>query len=538
MKKTITTTLLSTLLLTQINAQSYTILNHNNAAATITDGGAFILNSLLNGPAYEIPKDSGTHAIYSLAMWFGGTDINGQLKLAAQTYGGSGMSDFFAGPYSSTYAYSDPNYLNSYLSSIWSVSRVDIDNHILNYAQAGYVAPSSIVNWPGNGDPLLGVAEQLAPYVDLNSDGVYNPYDGDYPKIKGCQATLIILNDAADIHASGAQPMQIEVQALMYQYATNDFLNNTTFIDINVINRGTQTLYDFSSAMYSDADLGTPYDDYMGCDSTRNIMYTYNADNYDENNAGNLGYLDNPPAIGVISLNQLMTHAGCYSSANGYPYQDPNNAMDFWNFMNGNWADGSAWYYGGNGFTGSAGVTTTPSNYIYSGNPNNNAAWSELNADLANGENSPGDRRMFMTGKPGVLTPNSNIELNYAIVYGRGAGDHLSNVDVMLNTADSVQVFYNSQVDECVDPFADVNEVIQSDFKMYPNPSTGKVTIEFKTEMDNLTLTINDMTGRQVYAKGYQNSQIIALDLKQPPGMYVVTVATDHGSKQLKLVIE
>jgi hypothetical protein len=50
-----------------------------------------------NSAGYEIPKDEGTNAFFAAALWFGGVDGGGNLKLAAQTYRQSG-SDFFSGP--------------------------------------------------------------------------------------------------------------------------------------------------------------------------------------------------------------------------------------------------------------------------------------------------------------------------------------------------------------------------------------------------------------------------------------------------------
>ncbi|MGB1104647.1 MAG: hypothetical protein ACPG21_13620 [Crocinitomicaceae bacterium] len=110
------------------------------------------------------------------------------------------------------------------------------------------------------------------------------------------------MNDKADVHETGSDPIGIELHYLLYQYNTADYLNDVTFINLKVINRGTETLSDFRVGCFSDLDLGNPTDDYIGVNVDRNMMYIYNADNLDE--AGMVpGYGTNPPALGVSMLN-------------------------------------------------------------------------------------------------------------------------------------------------------------------------------------------------------------------------------------------
>ncbi len=53
--------------------------------------------------------------------------------------------------------------------------------------------PIPILEWPANGNPFakgaggvaLVVNHDLAPFVDVNGDGKYNPLLGDYPAMKG-----------------------------------------------------------------------------------------------------------------------------------------------------------------------------------------------------------------------------------------------------------------------------------------------------------------------------------------------------------------
>jgi len=65
-------------------------LEFNDVKAWIENGGNMFLNRQANIAAYEIPKSGPGEvkhfAIFAGSLWMGGTDVNGQLKLAALQY--------------------------------------------------------------------------------------------------------------------------------------------------------------------------------------------------------------------------------------------------------------------------------------------------------------------------------------------------------------------------------------------------------------------------------------------------------------------
>ena len=71
-------------------------------------------------------------------------------------------------------------------------------------------------------------------------DGFYNPNDGDYPLIKGSQAIFFIYNSERSfgLLASG------KIKGLAYAYgnSADSALENTIFIDYEIINRSVITL--------------------------------------------------------------------------------------------------------------------------------------------------------------------------------------------------------------------------------------------------------------------------------------------------------
>ena len=524
-------TLLICLISTSAFAQfNVSILDQNNTSAYVTDGGLLFNDPTTSQPGYEVPKGSGNNAIYSSALWFGGLDANGQLHLSGTKYNGG--QDIFPGPIADSGMYSSADYLSEYTSSIWHISKSDIDNHILNWDQPGYSMSFNISNWPGNGDPTIGVAEQLAPYVDVNNNGVYEPSLGDYPNIRGDEARYIIMNDAAQAHASsGGDPLGIEVHLMVYQYATSDYINDITFINARVFNRGNVAYQDFRMSYYVDGDLGNPNDDYMGSDPSRNMMFTYNGDLNDE------GYYGaNPPAIGVVSLSQTMSGAGYFSNGGPATQSDPSAASDYWNYMNNKWKYGDPWVYGGTGFSGSTGSTNIPTAYMFS-SVSDPAAGFEWNEETSN--NPAGDRRMFMNIESDVLPVGADVCYDLAVVYAQGGPNLFSSVTNLETNVDQLQVFFDAQQNYTCETVTVGNEELSLiEATIYPNPSSGDIHVVLNETIDQFSLKVLDVSGRVVYSNFYQNQLKVDLDLSEYKGVYLIQLITEEGTTTERVLLD
>tara|TARA_B100000508_G_C11465832_1_gene282443 strand:+ start:24785 stop:27838 length:3054 start_codon:yes stop_codon:yes gene_type:complete len=421
------------------NAQIHRMsLDTNAVNAEMSDKLLFHGENSTSG--YEVPAGNNTHLVFYGMFILAGHDQQGQLRMA--TMSSSSERDLYRGPYSSTDQYYDPIYMSENESSIWSVSRAQIIYHIDNYDQPNYQAPRGITEWPGNGNTSVGEAQQLAPFEDLNNNTVYEPELGEYPCIKGDKATYCILNDdGGDHYLSISEKLEIELHTMMYQFVSADYVDTTTFINTRVINRGSHNYSDFTLGFYLDPDIGFAEDEFIGCDSIRHLAYAYNGLNNDPGGQGSGSFGNNPPAVGFKVLNREMDYFGIPSNENspigiGFPA----NPTEYWDFLKGKWLDGTDYTYGGNGYGGSTSTT-----HLYTGNPATNTGWTEVDTDGQGASNDMGDRRMIMSIEPLNLSAGSDLEYDFAVITSR-RGDHLENVQGVIDLADSVQQYYNNQI--------------------------------------------------------------------------------------------
>jgi succinate dehydrogenase/fumarate reductase flavoprotein subunit len=121
-----------------------------------------------------------------------------------------------------------------------------------------------------------------------------------------------------------------------------------------------------------------------------------------------------------------------------------------------------------------------------------------------------------------------------AIIYSRAGGTNLQNVQSLFETADSVKQFYMDQVTyNCNQVTANIDEVDEQNFSIFPNPSTGSITIQ---SANDYTLTINDLNGRLIQTIPLQTMET-SLELKLNQGVYLFEFQTKTGRATRRVVI-
>tara|TARA_B100000508_G_scaffold141093_1_gene146534 strand:+ start:44318 stop:45889 length:1572 start_codon:yes stop_codon:yes gene_type:complete len=500
---------------------AYTILEENNAAAWLTNVGILFNNPSQQIHGYDIGNGQSQHLLYSSSFWFGGLDSNQDIFMCGQRYLSDG-TDQTAGPYSSTFQYNSPVYQQKYMSSIWVAEADSIDYHINHFNDQGYSMPYSIENWPAHGDTTVGVAYDLAPYVDVNGNQKYDPENGDYPEIKGCRAIYIITNDHAGPHdATGGMKMGIEMHYMIYQRSKESNLPLTTFIDLKVYNRSETKIKDFTIGLFADGDLGNPYDDYAGCDTLRNLMYYYNGDNLDEDFQGTAGFDLNPPAFGIICLNDTMNSFGQFKNGGTYEQADPNYYEQYWNIMNARWNNGVPWTDHNNNVT----------NFLFHDAPTQQGGYSAYAMQIP-----PTDIRTIMSVKASDLDANSSVTRTYAVIPAFGS-DHIDAVDQLFSRVDQLQADYlNGLLNDCDLALGLEESTISETIDLYPNPNNGSFYISGPE--NTYSVIIRNTTGQLIYSNNEQfSASLIELPQGIESGIYSVMIQDQSNQIVSKKII-
>jgi hypothetical protein len=319
----------------------------------------------LENAEYEIPKGSGMTSMFSFSLWIGGIDVNNNLKLAAYRYGqgadggaSHAENDFWPGPLNVDGTASvSPETCATY-DKLFKMTRAEVQEFLAWRETPGdypnYTIPKTIVDWPAHGNKAKGQAYYLAPFMDVDGDGTYEPKNGDFPYydfnndlcpkkrksqnedtiivkgkirnggisdtlgilvdqvLKGDQTLWSVYNDKGNYHSeTKGEPIGMEIRAQYFGFATNDEINNMTFYSYELINRSVYTLTGTYFSQWVDPDLGYANDDFVGCDVNRGLGYCYNGTPID-GTGQSFAYGAHPPAVGVDFFQ------GPYMDADGY----------------------------------------------------------------------------------------------------------------------------------------------------------------------------------------------------------------------------
>jgi len=478
-------------------------LNSNLIRTSISSLGP-LFHDLDNGNAFfEFPAGSGKHGIYQAQF------VHAHKK-SNQRFYETNLLDIFErtheiGPVS-TKALIDREW-------VLRMTKSEIDQHLANVNNRGYSSPAAIANWPTSGSGAYGMGIDLAPFVDVNNDGCYDPDIGDYPFIKGDEA-LYWIN-----HID-----KFEYHGMLYAYndSTNMDLQRTVFLDYTIFNRDTTKYDSIRLGMYVDFNLGNASDDYLGADTALNGFYVYNADAIDQ---GGNGYGSNPPALGVRFLSESLDGFVSYSNGNSFN-GTPRTSQDYYNYLQGKWRDGLSVTNGGNG-RNSGGANTS---IMFPGNPSTLTGWTELGppAQLF------GDRRGIGSVPYFGLNIGEKKTISLAISYGLNttASNLGAAIPALRNTWniakqqwDSSNTVLPSYITQSCTLLTNTEHVElnkKESFTLFPNPSSGVLNIVSNNITTASLLRVFSGNGSLLYESKI-NIGTITLDFSNlPAGMYFV----------------
>ncbi len=454
--------------------QAQTDLAVNNIRARLLTGGDLWWDG--ESGRYIAPKESdGTpevSALFAAGIWVGGVDPAGNLKIAAQTYGrADGAFDFWPGPLNDGIA--DEESCTNW-DRFFKVTSEEIDTHRDNAWQCQMDGvlydpasiPSGVKGWPARGNPyfteIYGFdlpfdSRGLAEFFDWDGDGMYEPQNGDYPQYTtrgfdlnyADEMVFWIFNDMGNVHASSmGDPIQMEIQATAFAFATEDEFNDMTFYKYKMINRAIESIDSTYFALWVDPDLGCYTDDYFGFDSLRNMSFIYNADAIDGNAdcscpQGIPTYCEEIPMLGIDFIYGPITENGHIADVSSFTYYGspapalsfPQTSYDYYNYISGSKKDGTPFTYGGAGYGG-----TEPTKYVFTGEPCDPNGWSMT------GNLPSEDYKFIQSTGPMRLDPGAVNEVMMGVYYVPDQHHPCPSIKRLQKVSDKAQHFFESSI--------------------------------------------------------------------------------------------
>lgn len=472
-------------------------LSSNNISSSLYYSGIIDQNLItLNVPGFEWPKGTGEFAIFSAGLTIA-AKVNGQLRMA---------SEFFKGECRPGYILDSagiPVVKTDSLFRFWKVKRSDNLFNSFDWAHWEQIVPYG------------------APFVDVNHNGIYEP-SIDTPGIRNAAQTIFIcltdgfpqFHNPYEGFGGGTLPLYAETHMTAWCYDAPDLMD-VQFIKWDIINKSYNS---WSSAYFSlttDPDLGCGNDDYVGCDTTRNLGFCYNGNDVDCQ--GPYRYPDIVPSVGFVWLRcnniQNMGLTSCVwfgmpgLACETDPY--PAGADLAYNYMRGFKKDGTPWVI-------PPGGQQNTTKFCYSGDPESESGWCEAESSISGSiqncggpnvftgpfvaANTPGDRRLVLSSGSDNLTINpgdtQKVMIAQLIAKGSNRKNSVTRLKILADTVKAVcsrgMLIGLEQISSNVP-----NEFFL--FQNYPNPFNPNTNIKYQIAKNSFVkLTIYDVIGREV----------------------------------------
>lgn len=478
----------------------------NNIKALINVHGDMWHSNANGSSACEFPQGSGKFLGNASSLWLAGTDANNQLHLSAKSTHYT-QNDYWPGPLDATGSIDYTTSQN--WSKVWKVNYTDISAFLSATPHTIQNTPLDILYWPAKGNPYasgkdnsaLSVTADMAPFVDIDNDGIYNPLNGDYPLMKGDQMLWTVYNDNGPAHdATGATPLMAEIHLTAYAYSRGTLIDNVIYFDYDIINRSQNSYHGFRASVFADIDLGDAFDEYAQYDSLYRMMFMYNGNYYDN------VYDSLLPVAGITviklptdSANYIASLGGALDYANYTGnYGNPAIAADYYNYMHNLGKDGSPFYP--------------------------DSIWA-LPYQFLECENSyvEADRRLLLNSPDMDFSPGEHKHLLTALLTTGLDTGHVCN-DITLTDINEVADTAWHVYQHPLPPLSTTHVAALQKIKVYPNPVKDILQLDY----DNVSkgqIIIYDMLGQELI-KSTLNHTISVKQLI--PGLYLYRI-TEKG---------
>ena len=283
--------------------------------------------------------------------------------------------------------------------------------------------------------------------------------------------------------------------------------------------------------IWNDPDLGCYYDDYIGTDSTSNLGVIYNSSAFDASSCPE-NYGSTPPVLALQLLKGPMDDNGIihYLDHTIYYVNDftvighPENANDYYQYLQSIWKDDTHLTSGGHGYGG-----LQPANYCFFSDPSEVNGWSMC---------SPSDffdQRIIVSSGPVSLNTEVTKTFDLAIVWDNTTVYPCPSFDVIDSVAACVKeyfddIVFNSGTENISSPNQTAN--------VFPNPAAGSSVINFSGQhIDHVE--IFDVAGRKLLSVMGEKENLKVNSNKLGKGMFIYQITfNDHSLQSGKIVVQ
>jgi len=496
---------------------SASLIDINNITSWVNDDGFhdWVIASTWNG---AFPKGNDVGALFTEGIIWGGQVLDGQSPLIRVN-----GNDYSSGTYPLIRLFRvRPDFASADLTN---------DAANFNIEDIGQVTQSQIIDlrsqyqsdwneWPAN----LG-----APYQDVNKDGQYDP-SIDIPGVPGAAQTLFIMyNDDNSNYLYSSAPIGLQIQETYWAYNQVPALKDVIYKKVDVVYNGTYFSLSNSRVdslyivQFVDPDVGNPYDDFVGCDTSLNLGYAYNSSPSD-NIYSPIDLA--PPAIGFDFLQGVSQYTGNQSDSavfnlewrKGYKYSNLKPLSSFVYFAaNGQWTDpkynysGTLQYY--NLMRGYLPDSVYPSEKEF---PSSVVDYTKNGCFLLSGDpltgagkvdgvvDSAGDRRMMLINGPFNISLGDTIEIVVALVAGIGNTNLESISELRKNSISADSAYFAMMKPVSIVGISSQfsNNIKNNSYNLrqnYPNPFNPTTTISYDLpKRSNVVIKIYNIIGEEV----------------------------------------
>ncbi len=493
-------------------------------SAFVRPNGALFYDRNCVTPGFHVGDQHAPSTIFSHSQYVAA--FIGDSSFASSYLNFAVRGDYSAGPRCNV---RDGNMINKY-EHAWLIDKGTLWEHAANWDLPGHQTAYELATWPGNGNMGNGEPVVVAPFNDLDQDGIYEPENGELPLMKGDRSAFTVITDQLGDTLSYDRPAMFDINQLLFGFddANDPALFQTMFLSYQFINRSQRQYDSVLVALTCDPDLGCAEDDFIGCDPSLAMFYAYNASSLDQPCNGQPGFMEHPPAQGIAGLNLPMRSFVYVNRNAGTCCNDPDYPSHAVNYALGHWA------YGNPQSDPTNGDTTLFAFHDY---PDVPGGYSGVNFS------QPNDVRGIASFGPVYnIAPGDTICLDVAFVYARDTTkDNIENVRVLQEKVQAVKAWYAQQSYSCGQyPVLGLSDpqVRGIEARLFPNPTTSAITLERTMADQPAILSVYSLSGQMIMSTTIPADQhLVTLktaDLSEGP--YAVHIRCGNAVQCLRFV--